>query len=91
MVSHFSIDHVVLLGDYHFVGFLLLEAMNLQSSQTMENRISEVLCSSRQQYREYIINLCGVKDSRMSNTKCAILSRFFYTISIPLIQNFFIF
>ena len=28
-VSQLSIDHVVWLGDYHFVGFLLGEAMSL--------------------------------------------------------------
>ena len=47
LVSHHSIDHVVWLGDYHFMGFLLMEAMNLQSFQTLENNISEVLRSSR--------------------------------------------
>ena len=50
-VSHLS-DHVVQLGDYPFVGFLLVEAMNLQSFQTLENNISEILCSSRQKYKD---------------------------------------
>ena len=36
------------------VGFLLVEAMNLQSFQAMVNNISEVLCSSRQQYSAYV-------------------------------------
>ena len=66
-----------------------MEAMNLQSFQTMENNVCEVLCSSMRQYRDYIIDLYGVKDSTMSNFKCAmpslscILS--FYTIPISLI------
>ena len=52
------------------MGFLFVEAMNLQSFQIMENNISEVLCSSRRQYRDYIIDLYGVEDSTMSNSKC---------------------
>ena len=91
-VSHLSIDHVVWLGDYHFVGFLLVKAMNLQSFQTLENYVSEVLCSSRQQYRDYTIDLYGVKDSTMSNSKCAMPSLscllYFYTIPITLILIF---
>ena len=35
--------------------------------------ISEV-CSSRRQYRDYTIDLYGVKDSTMSNSKCAMPS-----------------
>ena len=84
-VSHLSTGLVTIT----FVGFLLVEAMNLQSFQTMENNISEVLCSSRQQYRDYIIDLYGVKDSPMSNSKCAMPSLScllsFYTIPISLI------
>ena len=56
------------------MGFLLAEAMNLQSFQTMENNISEVLCSSRQQYRDYNIGLYGVKHCTVSNSKCAMPS-----------------
>ena len=36
-VSHLTIDYVMRLGEEHFVGFLLAEAMNLQSFQTVEN------------------------------------------------------
>ena len=34
-VSDLIINHVVWLGDYHFVGFLLVEALSLQSYQTV--------------------------------------------------------
>ena len=87
-VSHLSTDHVVRLGDKHFVGFLLVGAMNLQSFQTLENNISisEVLCSSRGQYRDYIINLYDVKHCTVSNFKCKMPSLScllsFYTIHI---------
>ena len=64
-------------------GLLLVEAMNLQ---TLENNISEVLCPSRQQYRDYIIGSYGVKHSTVSNSKCAMSSLScllsFYTIPI---------
>ena len=38
-VSHFSINHVVWLGYLHFVGVLLVEALSLQSFQTLENSV----------------------------------------------------
>ena len=50
-----------------------LETMNLQSFQTLENNINEVLCSSRRQYRDYI-DLYGVKHGTVSNSKCAMPS-----------------
>ena len=59
--------------------------MSLQSFQT-------VFCSSRRQYRDYIIDLYGVKDSTMSYSKCAmpplscLLS--FYTIPISIFFEF---
>ena len=56
-VSDLIINHVVWLGDYHFVGCLLVEALSFQSFQT-------VFCSSRRQYRDYIIHLYGVKISQ---------------------------
>ena len=44
-VSHFSIDHVLQVTSILWV-FLLVEAMNLQSFQTLQNNISEdYVCS----------------------------------------------
>ena len=79
------------------MGFLFGEAMNFQFFQTMENNISEVLGSSMQQYRDYIIDLYGVKASTMSNSKCVMPSLScllsFYTIPISLffISKIFLF
>ena len=81
-VSQLSIDHDVWLGDWHFVGFLLGEAINLSR---------RILCSSRRQYRDYIIDLYGVKHCTVSNSKCAMPSLSclfsFYTIPISLFFN----
>ena len=85
----FHILVLIMLYDLMIItlwGFLLVEALNLQPFQTLENNISEILCSSRRQYRDYIIDLYGVKDSTNSNSKCGmpflsfLLS--FYTIPI---------
>ena len=38
-VSDLIINYVVWLGDKHFVGFLLVEPLSLQSFQTLENTI----------------------------------------------------
>ena len=74
--------------------FIFVEAMNLQSFQIIENNISEVL-----HYRDYIVDLYGVKDSTMSNYKCAMLflilsPSFLYhphTLHSLILRNFFIF
>ena len=77
----------------HFVGFLLLETLSLHSFQTLEDSI----CSSRQQYMDYIIGLYDVKNSTMSNSKCAMPFLFcllsFYTIPISSfeLEEFFYF
>ena len=70
------------------MGFLLVEALSLQSFKHW--RI--VFCSSRRQYRDYIIDLYYVKHSTMSNSKCAMPSLScllsFYTIPISLFFEF---
>ena len=60
------------------------------SHELLIGKFSEAVYSSRRQYRDYIINLYGVKHSTVSNSKCAIPSLsclfYFYTIPISLIH-----
>ena len=72
------------------MGFLLVEAMNLQSFKILENNISEILRSSRRQYRDFIIGLYGVKHCTVSNFKCAMPSLSCFLLFIPsLYPSFF--
>ena len=86
-VSQLSIDRVVWVGDCTLWGFVLGHEYIIPTGHC--NVFSEVVCSARQQYRDYIINLYSVKHSTVSNTKYAMPSLFcllsFYTIPISLI------
>ena len=78
-VSQLSIDHFV----WQVYTLWVLISGNYKS--VLEN-ISEVLCSSRRQYRDYIIDLYGVKHCTVSNSMpslSCLLS--FYTIPISII------
>ena len=86
-VSQLNIDHVVWVGDCTLWDFVLSHEYFIPTGHC--KCFSEVVCSARQQYRDYIINLYSVKYSTVSNTKYAmpslyILSPFFlYNPYIP--------
>ena len=86
-VSQLSIDHVVWVGDCTLWGFVLSHKYIIPTGHC--KCFSEVVCSARRQYRDYIINLYSVKHSTVSNTKYAMPSLScllsFYTIPISLI------
>ena len=84
-VSQLGIDHIVWVGDCTLWGFCHEYIIPTGHCKCF----SEVVCSARRQYRDYIINLYGVKHSTVSNTKYAMPSLScllsFYTIPISLI------
>ena len=58
-----------------------MEALSLQSFQTLENSI--MFIKLWRQYRDYIIDFNGVKDSTMSYSKCTMPSLSFFSLFIP--------
>ena len=87
-VSQLSIDHVVWVGDCTLWGFVLSHEYFIPTGHC--KCFSEVVCSAGQQYRDYIINLYGVKYSTVSNTKYAMPSLSCLPSFIPsLYRSFF--